>query len=60
MTNWYSAGHIAKDHIHTDITCNIKERHKEYRLETANYRLLGGGGGALPKPNLIVTWAVGD
>ena len=25
MSNCYSANHIAEDHIHTDITCNIKE-----------------------------------
>ena len=33
MGDWYSAYHIAKDHIHTDITCNTEEPQQKYRLE---------------------------
>ena len=43
MGNWYSADHIAKDHIHTDITCNAEEPHQNYCPGTVSNRLLGGG-----------------
>ena len=43
MGNCYSADHIAKDHIHTDITCNTEELQQMYRLGTVSNRLLGGG-----------------
>ena len=43
MDNCYSVDHIAADHIHTDITCNIKEPQNKYRLGTVSNRLLGGG-----------------
>ena len=48
MGNWYSAYHIAKDHIHTDRTCNTEEHQQKYmyRLGTVSNRLLGVGGGA--------------
>ena len=42
MGNLYSADHIAKDHIHTDITCNTEEPQKKYRLGTVSNRLLRG------------------
>ena len=45
MANRFSADHIAEDHIHTDITCNLEEPQQKYRLGTVSYRLLGGGGG---------------
>ena len=45
MGNCYSADHIAKDHIHTDITCNTEESQQKYRLGTVSNRLLGRGGG---------------
>ena len=40
-----STGHIAEDHVHTDITCNIEEPQQKYmyRFETASNRLLGRG-----------------
>ena len=41
MGNCYSAGHIAEDHIHTDITCNIEEPEQNYRLGKVSNRLLG-------------------
>ena len=44
MGNAYSADHIAKDHIHTDITCNTREPQQKYRLGTVSNRLLGVGG----------------
>ena len=47
MGNCYSADHIAEDHIHTDITCNIEEPHQKYRLRTVSNRLLWGRGGGL-------------
>ena len=28
----YSIDHIAEDHIHTDITCNIEEPQQKYRV----------------------------
>ena len=34
MGNRYSADRIAKDHIHTDITCNTEEPQQKYRLGT--------------------------
>ena len=42
MGNIYSIDHIAEDHIHTDITCNIEEPQQKYRLGTVSNRLLGG------------------
>ena len=44
MGNCYSADHIAEDHIHTDITCNIEEPQQKYmyRLGTVSNRLVGG------------------
>ena len=42
MGNWYSADHIAKDHVHTDMTCNSAEPQQKYRLGTVSNRLLGG------------------
>ena len=41
MGNCYSTDHIAKDHIHTDITCNTEEPQQKYRLGTVSNRLLG-------------------
>ena len=43
MGNRYSAYHIAKDHIQTDITCNTEEPQQKYRLGTVSNRLLGVG-----------------
>ena len=40
MSNCYSADHIAEDHIHTDITCNIEELQQKYRLGTVSSILL--------------------
>ena len=40
MGNWYSAYHIAKDHIHTDVTCTTEEPQQKYRLGTVSNRLL--------------------
>ena len=40
MGNCYSTDHIAEDHIHTDITCNIEEPQEKHRLGTVRYRLL--------------------
>ena len=45
MGNWYSADHIAKDHMHTDKTCNTEEPQQKCRLGTVSNRLLAGGGG---------------
>ena len=42
MGNCYSAYHIAKDHIHTDKTCNTEEPQKKYHLGTVSNILLGG------------------
>ena len=42
MGNCYSIDHIAEDHIHTDITCNIEEPQQKYRIGTVSNRLLGG------------------
>ena len=33
MGNCYSADHIADEHIHTDITCNIEEPQQNWRGE---------------------------
>ena len=41
----YSTDHIAEDHIHIDITCNIDESQQKYRIRTISKRLLAGGGG---------------
>ena len=43
MGNCYSADHIAKDHIHIDITFNTEEPQQRCRLKTVSNRLLGGG-----------------
>ena len=40
MGNSYSADHIAKDHIHTDITCDIEEPQQKYRFGTVSNRFL--------------------
>ena len=40
-----SADHIAKDHIHTDITCNTEEPQQKYRLATVSNILHFKGGG---------------
>ena len=46
MSSCYSGDHIAKDHIHTDITtCNIEEPQQKYRLGTVSNRLLEVGRG---------------
>ena len=46
MGNCYSDDHIAEDHIHTNITCNIEELQHKYRIGTVSNRLpVGGGGG---------------
>ena len=42
MGNRYPANHIAKDHLHTDITCNAGEPQQKYRLGMVSNRLLGG------------------
>ena len=42
MGNCYSTDHIAEDHIHTDIRCNIEEPQQKYRFGTAGNRLHGG------------------
>ena len=42
MGNCYSIDHIAVDHIHTDITCNIEEPQQKYRLGTVSNKLLRG------------------
>ena len=42
MGSRYSADHIAKDHIHIDITYNTEESQQKYRLGTVSNRLLGG------------------
>ena len=41
MGNCYIIDHIAEDHIHTEITCNIEEPQKKYRFETVSNWLLG-------------------
>ena len=41
MGIFYSADHIAEDHIHTDITCNIEEPQQKNRLGNVSNRLLG-------------------
>ena len=41
MGNCYSADHIAGDHIHTDITCNMEEPQQKFRLGTVSNRLIG-------------------
>ena len=48
MGNCYFV-HIAKDYIHTDITCNIEEPQLKYCLGTVsnNYRVAGGGLGTV-------------
>ena len=47
MGNWYSADHISKDHIHTDITCNTEEPQRKFRFGMVSNSLLdfiGWGG----------------
>ena len=44
MGNCNSIDHIAEDHIHTDISCNIDEPQQKYRIGTVSSRLLGAGG----------------
>ena len=43
MGKWYSAYHIAKDHIHTDITCNTEEPQQKYRLGTVSNKTVSNG-----------------
>ena len=45
MDNCYSADHIAEDHKHTDITCNIENHNRSAALERSviDYILLWGG-----------------
>ena len=39
-----SGGHIAGDHIHTDMTiCDFEELQKKYHFRTDSYRLLREG-----------------
>ena len=38
MGNCYSADHIAEDHIHTNITCNIEEPQKNKSKSDQKYR----------------------
>ena len=38
MGNSYSIDHFAKDHIHTDITCNIEEPQQKYSRGTVSNR----------------------
>ena len=45
MGNCYSTDHIAEDHLHTDITCNIEDPQQKNRLGTVSNGFLGGGGG---------------
>ena len=42
MGNCYAAVHIADDHMHTDITCNIEEPHPNYRIGMDSNRKLVG------------------
>ena len=42
MGNCYSIGHVAEDHIHTDIACNIEEAQQKYLLGMVSNRLLRG------------------
>ena len=51
MGNWYSADHIAEDHIHRDITCNIEEPQPTYRFGTVSNRNGGGLKLVLLDPN---------
>ena len=37
MGSCYSADHIAGDHIHTDITCNIKEPQQKLEQSVIDY-----------------------
>ena len=41
MGNCDSVDHVAEDHIHTDITCNIEEPQQKYRLDTVSKSFLG-------------------
>ena len=44
MGNCYSSDHIAKDHLHIDITRKIEEPQQKYRrLRTASIRILREG-----------------
>ena len=45
MGSFYSADHIAEDHIHTDITCNIEEPRQKRRLGTEVINCVGEGEG---------------
>ena len=40
----YSIDHIAEDHIHTDITCNIEELQQKYHPGTVSNRFYGAYG----------------
>ena len=43
MGNCYSIDNSAEDHIHKDITCDIKDPLQKYRLGMVSNRLLGWG-----------------
>ena len=43
MGSCYSADHIAEDHIHTDITCNIEEPRQKRHLGTEVIDCVGEG-----------------
>ena len=53
MGNCYATDHIAKDCIHTDITCNIEESQQKYCLGTVSNRLLGARKLVFMDPNRI-------
>ena len=42
MGNCYSADYNAKDHIHTDIPCNIEEPQQKYHLKMVSNKITGG------------------
>ena len=44
MGNCNSIDHIAEDHRHTDVTCNIEEPQQKYRLGTVSIIDYWGGG----------------
>ena len=47
MGSCHSIDHIAEDHVHTDVTCNIEESQQKYHLGTASNRFFFGGGGGV-------------
>ena len=46
MGNCYSTYHIAEDHTHKDITCNIEEPQQKCRLGKVSNIIVGVGGKA--------------